>query len=164
MKYLVMAGVALLAVCGAAADTMKDGTVAVKPGKWLWKQETNVMAIPIKEENLECLIPEEANILLSKLATDLEKGCGVDNVRTIQGGYLFKLHCTGKTKGDADATIIHTDKTMSIRAKGSAMLGPIPAGFSMKADATYQGECTQAELDKARTRWLKENPGATLLP
>lgn len=163
-KLLAMAGVALFAICAASADTLKDGSVSVKPGKWLWKQETNVLAIPIKEENLECLIPEEATILLSKLAADLEKGCGVDNVRAIQGGYLFKLKCTGKTKGEADATLTHTEKTMSIRAKGSATLGIIPAGFSMKADATYQGDCSQAEIEKSRERYLRENPGATLAP
>ena len=162
-KLLAITGVALLAICAASADTPKDGAVSVKPGKWLWKQETNVLAIPIKEENLECLIPEEATMLLSKLAADLEKGCGVDNVRQIQGGFLFKLKCTGKTKGDADATLVHTENTMSIRAKGSAMLGIIPAGFSMKADATYQGDCTQAEIDKARERFLRENPGAKLM-
>lgn len=162
-KLLAITGVALLAICAASADTLKDGAVSVKPGKWLWKQETNVLAIPIKEENLECLIPEEAKITLSKLARDLEEGCTVDNVRQIQGGYLFKLKCNGKTKGDADATLTHTEKSMSIRAKGSAMLGIIPAGFSMKADATYQGECTQAEIDKARERFLRENPGAKLM-
>ena len=67
-KFLVMAGVAAFAICAAAADTVKDGSVSVKPGRWLWKQETNILAIPLKEENLECLIPEEARITLSKLA------------------------------------------------------------------------------------------------
>lgn len=159
-KLLVMAGVAAFAICAAAADTVKDGAVSVKPGRWLWKQETNVMAIPIKEENIECLIPEEARITLSKLAADLEKGCGVDNVRPIQNGYLFKLKCTGKTKGEADATITHTDTTMKINAKGSATIGFIPAGFSMKADATYQGDCSAAEAAKAKERYIRENPGA----
>jgi len=163
-KLLAVAGVALFAICAASADTIKDGAISVKPGKWLWKQETNVLAIPIKEENLECLIPEEAKITLSKLARDLEEGCTVDNVRQIQGGFLFKLKCNGKTKGDADATLTHTDSSMSIRAKGSAMLGIIPAGFSMKADATYQGDCSQAEVEKSRERYLRENPGATLAP
>ena len=161
-KLLVTASVALFAICAASADTIKDGAISVKPGKWLWKQETNVLAIPIKEENLECLIPEEARITLSKLARDLEEGCTVDNVRQIQSGYLFKLKCNGKTKGDADATLTHTDSSMSIRAKGSAMLGILPAGFSMKADATYQGDCSQAEAEKSRERYLRDNPGATL--
>jgi hypothetical protein len=43
------------------------------------------------------------------------------------------------------------------------MLGIIPAGFSMKADATYQGDCTQAEADQARERYLRENPNAKLI-
>lgn len=157
-RFLVAAGVAMFAVCAAGADTVKDGSVSVKPGRWLWKQETNVMAIPIKEENIECLIPEKANILLSKLAADLEKGCTVDNVRTIPTGYLFKLKCSGKTKGDADATLVHTDQSMTIHAKGSAMLGPIPAGFSMKAQATYMGECLPAEFQKEKERWAKDHP------
>ena len=160
MRLLVMAGVAALAVCGAAADTLKDGIVQVTPGKYQWKQETSVMAIPIKEENLECLIPEEAKITLSKLARDLEEGCTVDNVRAIKGGFLFKLICKGKTTGTADATLIHTDKSMTIHAKGTANLGPIPAGFSMKAQATYVGDCTQEEAAKAKERWLRENPDA----
>lgn len=159
-KLLVTAGVAVFAVCAAAADTVKDGSVSVKPGRWLWKQETNIMAIPLKEENIECLIPEEATITLSKLATDLEKGCTVDNVRQIQNGYLFKLKCKGKTKGEADATLVHTEKSMTIHAKGSATLGFIPAGFSMKAEATYQGDCSSAEIAKAKERYIRENPGA----
>jgi hypothetical protein len=159
-KLLVAAGVAMFAVCAATADTTKDGSVSVKPGRWLWKQETNVLAIPIKEENIECLIPEEAKITLSKLARDLEEGCTVDNVRSIQGGYLFKLKCSGKTKGEADATITHTDTSMKINAKGSATIGFIPAGFSMKADATYQGDCSAAEIAKAKERYIRENPGA----
>ncbi len=159
-KLLVMAGVAAFAICAATADTVKDGAVSVKPGRWLWKQETSVLGIGMKEENVECLIPEEARITLSKLAADLEKGCTVDNVRTIQGGYLFKLKCSGKTKGEADATLIHSETTMKINAKGSATLGIIPAGFSMKSDATYQGECSAAEITKAKERYIRENPGA----
>lgn len=159
-KLLVMAGIATFAICAAAADTVKDGAVSVKPGRWLWKQETNVLAIPIKEENIECLIPEEARITLSKLARDLEEGCTVDNVRSIQSGYLFKLKCSGKTKGEADATITHTETSMKIHAKGSATVGFIPAGFSMKADATYQGDCSATEVAKAKERYIRENPGA----
>lgn len=160
MRLLVTAGVALLAVCAATADTLKDGMVQVTPGKYQWKQETNIMAIPIKEENLECLIPEESKITLSKLARDLEEGCTVDNVRAIKGGFLFKLICKGKTTGTADATLIHTDKSMTINAKGTANVGPIPAGFSMKANATYVGACSPEEAAKARERYLRENPGA----
>jgi len=159
-KLLVMAGIATFAICAAGADTVKDGSVAVKPGRWLWKQETNILAIPIKEENIECLIPEEARITLSKLARDLEEGCTVDNVRQINSGYLFKLKCSGKTKGEADATITHTATMMKINAKGSATIGFIPAGFSMKADATYQGDCSATEIAKAKERYIRENPGA----
>jgi hypothetical protein len=159
MRLVVVAGMVALALGTAFADTLKDGSIQVKPGKWRWKQETNIMAIPIKEDNLECLIPEESRITLSKLARDLEEGCRVDNVRKIQGGYLFKLICDGKTTGKADATLIHTDTSMTIRAEGTANLGPIPAGFSMKADATYVGECSAVEAAKAKERWLKDNPG-----
>ena len=159
-KLLVMVGIATFAICAATADTVKDGAVSVKPGRWLWKQETNILAIPLREENIECLIPEEARITLSRLASDLEKGCTVDNVRSIQNGYLFKLKCSGKTKGEADATITHTDTSMKINAKGSATVGFIPAGFSMKADATYQGDCSATEVAKAKERYIRENPGA----
>ena len=69
---------------------------------------------------------------------------------------------TRKTKGEADATLTHTNTSMSIHAKGSASLGPIPAGFSMKAQATYQGDCSAAEIAKAKERYLRENPGATV--
>jgi hypothetical protein len=160
MRLLAMTGIAVLAVCAATADTLKDGMVQVKPGKYQWNQETNIMAIPIKEDNQECLIPEESKITLSKLARDLEEGCTVDNVRAIKGGYLFKLICAGKTTGTADATLIHTDKSMTIHAKGTANVGPIPAGFSMKANATYIGECSPEEAAKAKANWLKDNPGA----
>ena len=129
-KLLVMAAVATFAICAAAADTVKDGVVSVKPGRWLWKQETSVLGIGMKEENVECLIAEEARITLSKLASDLEKGCSVDNVRPIQGGYLFKLQCTGKTKGNADATIIHSATTMKINAKPPRPKPPRPEGLA----------------------------------
>ena len=160
MRFVAVAATALLAVCAATADTAKDGAIQVTPGKWKWKQETNIMAIPIKEENLECLIPEESRITLSKLARDLEEGCTVDNVRAIKGGFLFKLICKGKTTGTADATLIHTDKSMTINAKGTANVGPIPAGFSMKAQATYMGDCSPEEAAKAKERYLRDNPGA----
>jgi hypothetical protein len=91
MRLLALAATALLAVCAASADTVKDGAIQVQPGKWKWKQETNIMAIPLNEENLECLIPEKARITLSKLARDLEEGCKVDNVKPISGGFSFKL-------------------------------------------------------------------------
>lgn len=159
MRIVTMAGIAALAVCAAAADTLKDGMVQVTPGKYQWKQETSIMAIPIREENLECLIPEESRITLSKLARDLEEGCTVDNVRAIQGGYLFKLICKGKTTGTADATLLHTDRSMTINAKGTANLGPIPAGFSMKAQATYIGSCSEEESARARERYLRESAG-----
>jgi len=159
MRLLAIAATVLLAVCAASADTVKDGAIQVKPGKWKWKQETSVMAIPLKEENLECLIPEKARITLSKLARDLEEGCTVDNVLPISAGFSFKLICKGKTTGNADATLTHTPTSMQIRAKGTANLGPIPAGFSMNADATYMGECSADEAAKEKERWLKKNPG-----
>lgn len=159
-KLLLAVGIATFAVCGAAADSTKDGAVSVKPGKWLWKQETSIVGFGSKEENLECLIPEEASITLSKLARDLEKGCGVDNVRQISGGYLFKLKCKGKYDGDADATLVHTSSTMKINAKGSVKMGFVPLGFSMKSEATYQGECSAAEATKAKDRWARDNPEA----
>ncbi len=136
MRLLAIAATALLVVCAAGADTLKDGAIQVKPGKWKWKQDTSVMAIPIKEENLECLIPEKARITLSKLARDLQEGCTVDNVVPINAGFSFKLICKGKTTGNANATLTHTPTSMQIRAKGTANLGPIPAGFSMNADAS----------------------------
>ncbi len=142
----------------APKPILKDGAIQVTPGKWRWKQETNIMAIPLNEENLECLIPEKARITLSKLARDLEEGCTVDNVRPIATGYKFKLVCKGKTTGNAEATLTHTPKSMTIRAEGSANLGFIPAGFSMKADATYMGDCTPDEVAKEIERYRKENP------
>jgi hypothetical protein len=157
MRLSVIALTALLAVCAASADTAKDGAISVKPGKWKWLQETSILAIPIKEENLECLIPEEARITLSKLARDLEEGCTVDNVQSISGGYSFKLICKGKTTGNANATLTHTPTSMMIRAEGTANIGFIPAGFSMKADATYQGDCTPAEVAKSTERYKREN-------
>jgi hypothetical protein len=158
MRLVAFAGIAAIAACAASADTLKDGAIQVKPGKWNWKQETSVLGIPIKEENLECLIPQKARITLSKLAYDLDEGCTVDNVSPTSDGYKFKLICEGKTTGKADATLSHTDLSMTIRAKGSANLGPLPAGFSMKADATYIGECSPDEIAKETKRWHEKNP------
>ena len=158
MRFVAFVGIAAIAACAASADTPKDGAVQVKPGKWNWKQETSVVGIPIKEENLECLIPQKATITLSKLANDLDEGCTVDNVAPTSDGYTFKLICKGKTKGEADARLSHTELSMTIRAKGSATVGFIPAGFSMKADATYVGECSAEEIAKETKRWNEKNP------
>ena len=65
--------------------------------------------------------------------------------------------CTGKTKGKADASLVHTQTSMTIRAKGSAEVLGLPAGFSMKADAKYLGECTAEEFAKETKRWNEEN-------
>jgi hypothetical protein len=159
MRVLVFAGIAAMAACSAAADTVKDGSIQVKPGRYNWKQETSIIGIPLKEENLECLIPQKAQITLSKLAYDLDEGCTVDNVAPTPTGYTFKLICKGDTKGKADATLTHTDTSMSIRAKGSAEFLGLPAGFSMKADASYMGECTAEEIAKETKRWEEENGG-----
>jgi hypothetical protein len=157
MRLFVFAAAAMIA-CTAAADTLKDASVQVKPGRYSWKQETSIVGIPINEDNIECLIPQKATIALSKLAYDLDEGCTVDNVTPAAGGYNFKLICTGKTKGKADASLVHTNTSMTIRAKGSAQFMGLPAGFSMKADAKYLGECTAEEFAKESQRWNEENP------
>lgn len=140
----------------ATADTMKDGQISVAPGLWRWKQETKVIGMPIKEDNTECLIPEEATITLSQLAYDLDEGCTVDNVRPATGGYAFQLICRGKIPGKAEATLTHSHHSMAINAKGSARVIGVPAGFSMRADATYLGECPAEEVERRREKWLEE--------
>jgi hypothetical protein len=152
MKPLLLAAGAVFVAAGAYADSQKDGQISVTPGKWNWKQETSVIGVPIKEENLECLIPEKATIKLSKLAYDLDEGCTVDNVLPTADGYSFKLICKGDYDGKADATLSHTSKSMQIRAKGSVKALGIPAGFSMKADATYMGDCSAEEIAKEKQR------------
>jgi hypothetical protein len=158
MRVFAIAAVAVMAACAAGADTTKDGSIQVMPGKWNWKQETSILGVPLNEENLECLIPEKATITLSKLAYDLDEGCTVDNVSPTADGFAFKLICQGKTKGKADATLAHTNQSMTIRAKGSAQFLGIPAGFSMKADATYVGACTPDEIAKETQRYRERNP------
>lgn len=157
MRLALFAGIAAIAACAASADTLKDGAIEVKPGRYNWKQETSIVGIPINEENLECLIPQKSRITLSKLAYDLDEGCTVDNVVPTSTGYSFKLICTGKTKGKADATLVHTDTSMTIRAKGSAKFLGLPAGFSMKADATRIGDCSPDEIEKETKRWNEKN-------
>jgi hypothetical protein len=158
MRLALFIGIVAVAACSvASADPAKDGAVEVKPGRYNWKQETSVVGVPINEENLECLIPQKSRITLSKLARDLDEGCTVDNVVPTSTGYNFKLICTGKTKGKADATLTATNTSMSIRAKGSAQVLGLPAGFSMKADATYVGECSPEEVEKETKRWNEKN-------
>ena len=162
MRLVLLGAAAVFAACTAAADTLKDGTVSVKSGLYNWKQKTSVVGFGSEEENTECLIPQKATMTLSRLVDDLQKGCGVENVVQTSTGYTFRMVCAGKSKipGKADATLTHTPTSMQIRAKGSANLGPIPAGFSMKAQATYVGECSSEEAAKAKANWLKDNPGA----
>ena len=157
MKRVLIAS-AIIAAFGAAAsaDARSDGSVTVKPGMWNWKQETHVVGIPIKETNLECLIPEKATITLSELAYDLDEGCRVENVTQVGTGYDFDLVCKGKYPGRADATLRAGEGSMSIRAKGSARVWGIPAGFSMKADATYAGDCPADELARQKQKFAEE--------
>jgi hypothetical protein len=156
-RILIASAAALLAVAAASADSRGDGSVTVRPGMWNWNQETSVIGIPIKEKNLECLIPEKATITLSKLAYDLDEGCHVENVVAKSNGYDFDLVCQGKYPGKAAAQLVRTsDRQMSIRAKGSARVWGIPAGFSMKADATYAGECAPEELHRQQQKYAEE--------
>jgi arginine repressor len=159
MRLVLFAGVAVFAACTAAADTLKDGLVQVKPGRYNWVQETSVIGfINKKEENLECLIPEKAKITLSKLARDLDESCTVDKVSPSAGGYNFKLNCKGDIPIKADATLTHTETSLKIRANGSAtVLGVIPASVSANADATYVGDCTPDEIAKETARFNEEN-------
>jgi hypothetical protein len=162
MRLAPFAGIVLMAVCAAAsAQQAKDGEVEVLPGKWNWKQSTTVIGfINSKDENLECLIPQKARVKLSELAYDLDEDCTVDKVAPIAGGYRFKLICKGDLPIKADATLTASDRSMVIRAKGSAtVMGFIPASVSANADATYVGACTPEEIAKETQRWNLERQG-----
>lgn len=157
MIACVPAGPSATAQTGAGPN--KFSTVSVKPGSYSWKQKTEVVGFGSQEDNIECLIPEKATITLLDLAKDLEKGCDVDKVSQIQGGYSFQLVCSGKTKGTADAKVIATPTSLLITAVGQVTVGGfIPAGFSAKADAKYLGECSAADYAKEKERWAKEHP------
>jgi arginine repressor len=160
MRLVLFAGVAVFAACTAPADTLKDASVQVKPGRYNWVQETTVIGfINKKEENLECLIPQKATVTLSKLARDLDESCTVDKVSPAAGGYNFRLNCKGDIPIKADATLTHTHTSLKIKANGSAtVLGIIPASVSAKAEATYMGDCTPDEVAKEIARWNEENP------
>lgn len=152
--------VAAAAVAGASlafADTLKDGSVQAKPGMWEWKQETSIYGLFNKKEtNLECLIPEKAQITLSKLARDLDKGCGVENVSALDTGYSFVLRCKGKVTGKADASLTSSADRISLQASGSARWGVIWAPLSMKANASFKGDCPADELQRQREKFQRE--------
>ncbi|MEZ5937804.1 MAG: DUF3617 family protein [Hyphomonadaceae bacterium] len=159
---LVALSAGVFAFGSAIADTPRDGLVEVKPGMWEWKQETSILGVfNSKERNLECLIPEKAAMTLSRLAYDLDEGCRVENVSPTRAGYTFKLVCKGDVSGKANAELINSNTAMSIRAKGSARWGIIVAGLSMKADATYQGECSPEDYAKAKEKWDEEHAEAS---
>jgi uncharacterized protein DUF3617 len=161
MRALALAGIAVLAVCSAAADQLSDATVEVKPGQYKWNQETTIIGfINKKEENLECLIPQKAKMTLSQLARDLDESCRVQNVVNTGGtDYSFKLVCKGDIPIKADATLSSATDRLNIRANGSAtVVGIIPASVSASAKATYMGECTPEEFAKETERWNKEHP------
>ena len=153
-----VAGLAAAGIAAAWADTVKDATFKVTSGQYHWKQETNVAGIPLNEDNTECLSPKKSNMTLSGLARDLDKSCTVDNVAPTADGYSFKLICTGKIPGTANAQLKYTEKAMTITARGNAKVLGIPAGFSVKADATYLGACTPEELQKAEAKEAQQ-PG-----
>jgi hypothetical protein len=164
LSLRVLPGVAAVAGAAAAAfaslawaEPSPDAWVEAKPGLWNWKQETSILGVfNSKEDNLECLIPEEANIKLSKLARDLDEGCSAADVSSLPNGYAFKLVCTGDISGKANMTLTTAEDSISIRGKGSARWGIVIAGLSMKADATRVGECSADQITKARERWQRE--------
>lgn len=151
---------AVVASAPAAADPVTqsgDGQISVKPGRYSWKQKTEIVGFGSNEDNIECLIQEKATITLSKLARDLDKGCSVANVVPTPDGYKFRLICNGKIPGTAEASLVHTDTSMTIKAKGSAtVIGFVPAGFSMQADATRVGDCSEAEIAREKDRMARK--------
>jgi hypothetical protein len=162
-RLMLIAAVGLVAGAAAVAEPLKDGTVELKWGLYSWKQKTEVVGFGSNEENTECLIPQKASTTLTRLVDDLQKGCGVENVVQTPKGYNFRMVCGSKSKikGKAEAVLVHTDTSMTISAKGSAtVIGFIPAGFSVRADASYVGECTQEQLDKATASYYRKHPEA----
>ena len=143
----MVASCGLIAAVGWA-DTLKDASFDVKPGEYHWQQATSVGGIPVSQDKTQCLKEEKAHMTLSDLARKLEKGCAVDEVTKVKEGYNFKLVCTGKYPGTADAKLTRTDKSFSLEASGSAKLLGIMAPFTAKADASYVGECTADEVAK----------------
>ena len=164
MKRLMLAVAAGVVACGAAGgDTPRDGAVVLKSGLYTWKQKTEIVGFGSKEDNTECLIPQKASTSLSRLVDDLQKGCGVENVVQTPKGYNFRMVCGKKSKvqGKAEAVLEHTDTSMTISAKGSAtVMGFIPAGFSVRADASYVGECSLEESERATISYYKKHPEA----
>ncbi|MBI1359930.1 MAG: DUF3617 family protein [Alphaproteobacteria bacterium] len=150
------AATAAALAAAAWADSMKDASFEVTPGQYHWQQNTSVAGIPISEDNTECLTEKKASMTLSGLARDLDKSCTVDEVAQTADGYTFKLICTGKIPGTARAQLVHSDRSMTITAKGNAKVLGIPAGFSVKADATYVGACTPDQLAHAAEKEAKE--------
>ena len=151
---------AVIAIAPAAsADPVNaagEGQISVKPGRYSWKQKTEIIGFGSHEDNVECLIPEKATMSLNTLARNLDRGCSVTSASSTPTGYNFKMICTGKIPGTADANVEHTDTSMTITAKGAATVaGVVPAGFSMRADATRVGDCSETELVKARERYAR---------
>jgi len=163
MKPLMLAAAMGLisASAVAVADPPKDGAVELKSGLYFWKQKTEIVGFGSKEDNTECLIPQKASTTLSRLVDDLQKGCGVENVVQTSKGYNFRMVCGSKSKvpGKAEAVLEHTDTSMTITAKGSAtVMGFIPAGFSVRADTKYVGECSQEQLEHATASYYRKHP------
>lgn len=166
MKPVLLSLAMLMAACApaavvsapaATADPVRagaDSMVSVKPGRYSWKQKTEIVGFGSHEDNVECLIPEKASFTLTRLAHNLEKGCSVTDVVQTPHGYNFTMVCSGKVPGTAYATLVHTDTSMTIEAKGSAtVIGFVPAGFSMRAEATRVGDCSEPEIAKAKATY-----------
>lgn len=152
---------AALGVTATAQAPQPNGesTFSIQPGRYNWKQRTEIVGFGSNEENIECLIPEKATYTLNALAKDLDEGCHVENVSRTANGYNFKLVCTGRIPGTAQAVLSHTANSMTIQATGSAtVVGFIPAGFSMHADARRVGDCSAQEITRERERWQREHP------
>ncbi len=154
----VCAGLLALALGGAAtAETLKDGIVQARPGLWNWEQRTSILGVFNKEEtNLECLIPEKASIRLSRLASDLDESCHVEDVVSVGTGYTFTLVCRGDISGKAKASLTSQGDSMAMRASGRARWGIVVAGLSMRADATYMGDCTPEQITREREKFLRK--------
>jgi hypothetical protein len=132
--------------------TNAAGAVSLRPGRWRWTHTTTLVGLPIREENTDCLIDTEAATTLARLARKLEPSCSVSNITPGQGTYSFRMSCSNASSGQTQASITFTETTMSLNARGSLSLAGVNTGFTARADASWVGQCTAAEIATERAR------------
>jgi len=125
-RLLVAAGVAMFAVCAAGADTVKDGSVSAEAGSLVVETGNQRDGHSDQGGTSNVSSRKRPRSRCRNSRPIWRRAARWTMSAQIPTGYLFKLKCSGKTKGDADATLVHTDQYDDHSRQGLGHAWPDP--------------------------------------